>query len=468
MPDTPTVIATVPDAIVTKARAAVAAVKGKYVRLSDVLAVVQQESHFVSWFGVGEAQYQSNLNAAKNITNFEATDISSYMTITSGDNVNKVAKFRCEPGYWDMVSAKGWDDQTKLYMSCSIGLGQKMIYYYADPKGTSAEIKASVDPFKADEDLQLRTCAKDLELWLKAAGGDRKMAFTAYNSGHIGSVASTYGEEVAKNAAEFEIKYPTITVDASALRAGIDSLNQLSMEEYNQDLSSLTTNLSLDTTGPNAALSKFARLVGVSMKQPFSVPVNVDPASTVTGASRTWTLDPRALQDPSKSQTWQFHTLAAIASDQGTSVADVATTAQTGTDFFSYLMASCGNALCGDGALKKEITNLLDALPKDANGKPVISSTTVVSAAGLALASALAVHIPVLATIFGVAAGPVLYAVMVIVGTIGVDAFCNWYRATHPNTSSSDGTASSSGTATSGSNSASQAGAGPETISKNG
>lgn len=412
-----------PDEIVEKARRAVRSKPRKYVRLSDLLAVVERESHYVSYFNQTDHLYRANLRAATQISGQTEADINAAMHISKGPNSGRIEKFRCEPSMWNKVKNAKWHLSTKLMASCSFGLGQKLMYYYVDRSAGEEGIIRQLESFKESEDVQLLQCADDIEFWFRKANGNREKGLSGYNSGSVEHVTE-YGRAVAARAEEMQKQYPS--VNASDLQLGFDALNALSVEEYSEHLSKLTSNAAVENGQPNLDLYRLARLVGVAMKEPFATPIPADPTVSKSRALRAWNLLPGTIENPANASTWQYHALESMAETHGMTPSQLANDAQNEKSFFDYLMMSCANYICGRGDLRKNIDDQLAKLPKDDAGKTDLSTQVLFGAAGLSLANALVTAIPILGTALGASGGPIVFGMMIIIANIGTDAFCNW------------------------------------------
>ncbi|HEY9684684.1 MAG TPA: hypothetical protein V6C86_24095 [Oculatellaceae cyanobacterium] len=181
----------------------------KMVRVSDVLAVIDEESGGCPFFKPTDKQYAENLAAAVQITGMAPADIKAAMLIKFGAYNGQIAKFRVEPGYfkWALNYKKVFKPQDLIILACSFGLGQKMARWLINGVNQKEWIE-SIRHFMGSQNIQIAYVIGDLDQLLVGAKGDRQLAFTRYNAGPRASKASgaftTYGKPVAEKAEEFE------------------------------------------------------------------------------------------------------------------------------------------------------------------------------------------------------------------------------------------------------------------------
>jgi len=183
----------------------------KFVRASDVLAVIDRESHGVLVFKQTDQLYKDNLHAAHKITGISEADIIATMVIKDGPFKGQVSKFRCEPGYWQWAQkyAKVFKPTELLLLSCSFGLGQKMSRWLITGMATN-EWLDFIRHFMGSASQQIAYCAGDVDQLLSTTGGERAVAFARYNAGpgakKDGAAYKNYGLPVAANAARIKIQ----------------------------------------------------------------------------------------------------------------------------------------------------------------------------------------------------------------------------------------------------------------------
>ena len=215
-------------------------------------------------------------------------------------------------------------------------------------------------------------------------------------------------------------------MDIQTLQTGFDELDLLSEAEYHESLQKVLS----ESDGHHSAI-RIGRLVGVLLKEPFSTSEPLSEPSYRTSAFRSWHLKGAdEFAKPEKAATWQYHTLDQIrrelASDysyyENISVYDLARQAQFETGFFGCLAETLRKYICGDSEIREKVENALGAAGNSDKNLPTITPETIVGAGGLTLGVILVDTIPIL----GFVGAPVIAAVVVILYTLGVDAFCSW------------------------------------------
>ena len=213
-------------------------------------------------------------------------------------------------------------------------------------------------------------------------------------------------------------------IDRNQLEEGLRLLNILAQEEYEVELSSLLNDLSRDQDVP---LWQLGRLLGVAVKEPFAEPRSMEPSTSFTRARRAWLLDEHRFDEADKQRTWQFEVLDKVRMSEPmglrwNSVRELAENAQHERGFFKYLALSCHKYLCGDAALKKRIDESVQEIQHAGGAAQVLSPSVMISAAATSLAAALVQAVPWLTT----ASLPLVAGFVVLIATIGLDAFCSW------------------------------------------
>ena len=207
-------------------------------------------------------------------------------------------------------------------------------------------------------------------------------------------------------------------------KAGFQYISELSEQEYHKSLS--------DCISKPYAGSPFygvGRLIGVSIKEPFAVAKILDRPSTHSLSFRTWDLRESRLQEPSRRETWQYQTLEAICRElsqdgRTPTVLQLAEYAKHEMGFFGYLARSAARYICADAELRKKINKSV-AEAKAAGFNPKhLRPEVLVQAGGLALGSHLITHIPV----FAYVGAPVIAGFVLVLYSIGADAYCNYVR----------------------------------------
>lgn len=180
----------------------------KHVRVSDILAVIERESHGAPIFHTEDKLYHANVKAASQITGLSRAEIVRAATIEHGALKGMVAKFRCEPGYWKWSNTlQALSPGERFLLACSFGLGQKMARWLV-VKTPKPEWISFVKNFMGSISLQVLYVAGDLDALLAGTNGDRALAFARYNGGPAMTKQSRpyreYGIPVAERAAQIE------------------------------------------------------------------------------------------------------------------------------------------------------------------------------------------------------------------------------------------------------------------------
>ena len=205
-----------------------------------------------------------------------------------------------------------------------------------------------------------------------------------------------------------------------ALQHGFTELDQLSRAEYRQPLAEIMRDP-----------VRLGRLVGVLLKQPFAEPENLAHPSLRTGAYRAWHLVDAGKFERCSRDTWQLKALQRMQQElvlqeiqyMHYSLYQFAVDAQHERGFFALFARTLRKYICGDKKIRKKIEDALKAGGKAGFLKvPPITPEAIVAAGGLALGVYLVQAIPIL----GMVGAPVVAAVVVILYSLGLDAFCQW------------------------------------------
>ncbi len=214
-------------------------------------------------------------------------------------------------------------------------------------------------------------------------------------------------------------------MDDQTLQYGFTQLDSLAREEYREALQDIASD-----RNPQRSAVRIGRLVGVILKEPFATSESLTAPSYRTGAYRAWHLEPPEQFDtPEKTRTWQYQTLAQIRRElavdspyyDSMSVYQLALDAQHETGFFGYFARTLRKYICGDPEIRKKVESVIGQAKGDKN-IPTITPEFAVGSGGLALGAYLVQTIPIL----GMVGAPVIAAVVVILYTLGVNAFCEW------------------------------------------
>lgn len=213
------------------------------------------------------------------------------------------------------------------------------------------------------------------------------------------------------------------TLTAEELRAGLQQLEELSKEEYHEPLQAVVAPA---LRNPEQVVARVGRLIGVTMKEPFADVEAMKTPSAHSGAYRSWQLRNGAIAQ--RQETWQYRTLDYLKSDPHVrrgpfaSVESVAQDAHYESGFFGHLAASARAYICGDEEIRKKVEENVEKTKKAGINVTLNTPEVVVGAGGVALGSYLISVVPVLAFV-GV---PVIAGIVLLLYTIGVDAFCKW------------------------------------------
>jgi len=208
--------------------------------------------------------------------------------------------------------------------------------------------------------------------------------------------------------------------------AGMSELDQLASLDYHKSLNAVLEGL------PAAdARKQLERLIGVTLKLPFAIPESLPTPSSYSHAHRGWNLDEQKFGAPGIDSTWQYRTLEAIWHEpeninQFCSLLDLARDAHFERGFFGYFARSLQKYICGDDQIKKQIKKSVEEGKAAGFDVKMFSPAQLVQAGGLTLGSYLVVHIPIL----GFAGAPVIAGLVLLLYTVGVDAFCSWVKDT--------------------------------------
>ena len=105
-------------------------------------------------------------------------------------------------------------------------------------------------------------------------------------------------------------------------------------------------------------------------------------------------------------------------------VIDLARDAHFERGFFGYLALSLQKYICGDAEIRKAIDKNIKQGKAAGFDVKLLTPPQLVQGGGLALGSYLITHIPLL----GLVGAPVIAGLVLLLYTIGVDAFCHWVK----------------------------------------
>jgi endonuclease G, mitochondrial len=176
---------------------------------------------------------------------------------------------------------------------------------------------------------------------------------------------------------------------------------------------------------------RIGRLAGVLLKQPFAVQKDLPVPSDRTRAFRAWNLvDATCFDDPARMSTWQHQALEEIRRElsQGDpfwasqSLYQLAEKAHSEGGLFTFFAWTLRRYICSDKKVRKKVEDALAQARKSGTKLPSVTPEAMVGAGGLTLGVYLVQAVPIL----GMVGAPVIAAVVVILYTLGVNAFCQW------------------------------------------
>jgi hypothetical protein len=210
-------------------------------------------------------------------------------------------------------------------------------------------------------------------------------------------------------------------MNEDSLKEGFAELDLLAKAEYKESLVEL-----LEDPDAERSAERVGRLVGVLIKQPFAKSEDLAVPSARTAAYRAWNLvDQSDFDKQFRTSIWQCRTLQIMQQETGfqrSSPYAFATYLHYESGFFGGFAQTLRKYICGDKKIRNKVKQALKAVPGIGTAIAGATPETAVGAGGLSLGAYLIHAIPVL----GIAAPPVTAAVVVILYTLGVEAFCNW------------------------------------------
>lgn len=218
-------------------------------------------------------------------------------------------------------------------------------------------------------------------------------------------------------------------MDEKELERGFLELGQLAESEYHESLKDIT----LDPDPQHRAI-RLGRLVGVMLKQPFAEVQELSMPSSRTGAYRAYDLiDARDFGKPFRTETWQYQVLARMQRDVSSSdnyvarmsLYQFAEYAHHEVGFFAFFVRDLRDYICGDKKVRKKVDDAIKAASRIGTKLPKLTPEVIVGAGGLTLGAYLVQAIPIL----GMVGAPVIAAIVIILYTLGLDAFCKWSKS---------------------------------------
>lgn len=218
-------------------------------------------------------------------------------------------------------------------------------------------------------------------------------------------------------------------MNEAVVAAGLTELNSLAQAEYREPLDSVLA----DPDSKHAAI-RIGRLVGVLLKEPFAIPHELPEPSEFTVAYRAWHLvGPDEFAAPDRAATWQRKALLQMRYELAAEDPNLATMTEYNfaqyacheVGFFGFFARTLRRYICGDPELKKKIDAALKRAAKADQRMPELTPEMIVGAGGLTLGVVLVQNIPFL----GIVGAPAVAAVVVILYSLGIDAFCEWSKS---------------------------------------
>lgn len=200
-------------------------------------------------------------------------------------------------------------------------------------------------------------------------------------------------------------------MNETELKQGFMELGNLSKAEYNSGLEQILQKQEKESA------QRVGRLVGILLKEPFARAVSLPNASATTGAIRSWELQGADVFITQK-ETWQYRALDQIRQDFGfQNVREMAEEARREYGFFGIFAHELRKYLCDDSEVSQKVKELLSKA-----NLPHITPDAILSAGGVAVATLLVQHIPLLE----MASTAVVAGVVLILFKLGISAFCKW------------------------------------------
>jgi hypothetical protein len=207
-----------------------------------------------------------------------------------------------------------------------------------------------------------------------------------------------------------------------AIESGFREFGLLAEAEYHQSIEEV-----LADNDKTRAAERIGRLVGVVIKKPFANVQYVTTPSSRTHAYRSWHLKDEAdFKSAASANKVQYEFLDRIRVEvkPELNTYQLAQEAQYETGFFGLYAQACGKYICGDKETRKKVEAAFKAYTESKLGVAIKAVTPegIVGLGGLTLGAYLVEAFP----IFGLAGAPVIAGTILIIYTLGVDAFCKW------------------------------------------
>jgi hypothetical protein len=221
-------------------------------------------------------------------------------------------------------------------------------------------------------------------------------------------------------------------MDEYLLKSGFAELEALAIREYHQSIAEI-----LADPDPEHSSLRIARLIGVSIKEPMADARELARPSSYTTAYRAWDLKSReAVEALALSRAWQYLVFDRVREELSredsyiatfNTTYSFATYAQHETGFFSLFARVLRKYICADREIRKKVDEAFRAYSRLGGRVKAPTPEAIVGVGGLTLGTYLVQNIPIL----GIAGAPVIAGVVLIVYTLGIDAFCHWASEHH-------------------------------------
>lgn len=212
----------------------------------------------------------------------------------------------------------------------------------------------------------------------------------------------------------------TPTLSIQNLSSAKEQLEKMSENEFGASLEQV-----LSDSQSNLNILRIQRLAGLTVKEPYAVAELVGTRTSSSQAKYYWNWDNSLLREGQ--EKWQYKVIEQLSEDESEEINTFIAKTQSEGDLFSALWRSIKKYVCGDAKLNSKINA---ELAKMTPGGQVVTVDRLNHGAALALANALVSAVPVLkiaalGTAAGVGGAVLVYAIVLTIATIGLDAFCN-------------------------------------------
>ncbi|WP_439402669.1 hypothetical protein ACNJYA_09720 [Bradyrhizobium sp. DASA03068] len=202
-----------------------------------------------------------------------------------------------------------------------------------------------------------------------------------------------------------------------AIEFGFRELGLLAEAEYHQSIEEVVAGGDKEQVA-----ARIGRLVGVVIKKPFANVEYMTAPSSRTHAYRSWHLKDKSDFDAAAKMNKAQHDFLNTIRDEvkpGFNTYQFAQEAQNESGFFGLYAQACGRYICGDKKIRARVAAALKAAKLGGVSK-ALTPEAIVGAGGLTLGAYLVEALP----IFGMAGAPVIAGLILILYTLGIEAFC--------------------------------------------